>query len=108
MQNSINFGTKFSSQNILTQQFNYLEKVLVIHLFQFNTPDYSDTHISQTNSYNTLRIGLHDKLLNLTTLSTPSWFADSFITLFDYPCYILTQCGIYFSSYFMLFLCKPS
>ena len=32
------------------------------------TPDYSDAHISQTNPYYTLRIGLHDKLLNLAAL----------------------------------------
>ena len=49
--------------------------------------------MSQTNPYITLRFGLHDKLLNLTPLFTPSWFADAFITLSGYPCYILTQCG---------------
>ena len=59
-----------------------------------NTPDYSDAHISQTNPYNKLRFGLHDKLLNLTPLFTSSWFADAFITLFGYPSYNLTQCGI--------------
>ena len=72
-----------------------------------NTPDYSDTHISQTNPYNTLRFGLHDKLLNLTPLFTASCSADAFITLFGYRCYILTQCGIYFSTYlFLHFLLK--
>ena len=50
-------------------------------------------------SYSTLRIGLHDKLLNLTPLFTPAWFSDAFIALFGYPCYILTQCGIYFSTF---------
>ena len=49
-----------------------------------NAPDYSDALISQTKPYNILRIGLHDKLLNLTSLYTPSWFADAFITLFGY------------------------
>ena len=49
------------------------------------------------NPYNTLRIGLHDKLLDLTPLFTPTWFSDAFIALFGYPYYILTQCGIYFS-----------
>ena len=51
-----------------------------------NTPDYSDTHISQRNPNKTLRIGIHDQLFNLTPLFTPSWFADAFITLFGYPC----------------------
>ena len=49
--------------------------------------------------HNTLRIGLHDKLLNLTPLFTPTWFSDAFIALFGYPCYILTQCGNYFSTF---------
>ena len=39
------------------------------------------------------------KLLNLTPLFTPTWFSDTFIALFGYPCYILTQCGIYFSTF---------
>ena len=38
-------------------------------------------------------------MLNLTPLFTPTWFADTFIALFGYPCYILTQCGIYFSTF---------
>ena len=42
-----------------------------------NTPDYSDSHIAQTNPYNTLRIGIHDKLLNLTPVFTPTWFSDA-------------------------------
>ena len=49
--------------------------------------------------HNTLRIGLHDKLLNLTPLFTPTWFSDAFIALFGYPCYILTQCGNYFFTF---------
>ena len=63
-----------------------------------NTPDY-DANSPHDNPYNTLRIGLHDKLINLTPLFTPTWFSDAFITLFGYPCYILTQCGIYFATF---------
>ena len=37
-------------------------------------------------------------MLNLTPFFSPAWFTDSFIKLFGYPCYILTQCGIYFST----------
>ena len=79
-----------------------LGKTLSYSFISSNTSDYSDTHISQTNPYNTPRIGLHDKLLNLTPLFTQSWFADEIITLFGYPCYILTQCGIYFSTFLFI------
>ena len=63
-----------------------------------NTPDY-DANLPHDNPYNTLRIGLHDKLINPTPLFTPTWFSDAFITLFGYPCYILTQGGIFFSTF---------
>ena len=69
--------------------------------YSFNsstTPDY-DADSPYDNPYNTLRIGLHDKMLNLIPLFTPTWFADAFIALFGYPCYIFTQCGIYFSTF---------
>ena len=59
----------------------------------------ADSPQDSGNPYNTLRKGLHDKLLNLTPLFTPTWFSDAFIALFGYPCYILTQCGIYFSTF---------
>ena len=65
-----------------------------------NTPNYdANSPQDSGNPYNTLRIGLHDKLLNSTHLFTPTWFSDAFIALFGYPCYILTQCGIYFSTF---------
>ena len=64
--------------------------------------DNSDAHISQTNPNNHFRIGLQDKLFNLTALFLQTWFADAFITLFGYRCYILTQCGINFSTFFFL------
>ena len=73
-----------------------LGKPLSYLFISINTPDYSDSHISQTNPYSTLRIGLHDKLLNLTPLSTPTRSSDALITLFGYPCYIITHCGKYF------------
>ena len=78
----------FSKHSDTTLQL--LGKALIYSFISSNTPDYSDTHIFQTNPHNTFCIGLHDKLLNLTPLFTPSWFADAFITLFGYPCYILT------------------
>ena len=73
-------------------------KALSYSFISSNTPDY-DAISPHDNPYNTLRIGLHDKLLNLTPLFTPTWFSDAFIALFGYPCYILTQCGIYFSTF---------
>ena len=63
----------FSKHSDTTLQL--LGKTLNHSFISSNTADYSDAHISQTNPYNTLRIGLHDKLLNLTPLFTPSWFA---------------------------------
>ena len=55
-----------------------------------------------SNPYNHLRIGLHDHLLNLLPLSNPNWFSQAFINLFGYPCYISTQCGIYFSTFLFI------
>ena len=78
-----------------------LGKTLSYSFISSNTPDY-DTISPHENPYNTLRIGLHDRLINLTPLITPIWFSDAFIALFGYPCYILTQCGIYFSTYLFL------
>ena len=64
-----------------------------------NTPNY-DANSPHENPYNTLRFGLHYKLKNLTPLFTPTWFSDAFIALFGYPCYILVQCGMHFSTFF--------
>ena len=74
-----------------------LGKALSYSFISSNTPDYH-AYSPHDNQYNTLRIGLHDKLINLTPLFTPTWFSDAFIALFGYPCYIVTQCGIYFST----------
>ena len=81
----------FSKHSDSTLQL--LSKALSYSFISSNTPDY-DADSPQGNSYNTLRIGLHDKLPNFTPLFTPTWFSDAFIALFGYPCYILTQCGI--------------
>ena len=37
-------------------------------------------------------------MLNLTPFFSPEWFTDDFIKGFGDSCYILTQCGIYFST----------
>ena len=44
---------------------------------------------------------VYDYMTNksLTPLFTRTWFSDAFIALFGYPCCILTQCGIYFSTF---------
>ena len=77
-----------------------LSKALSYSFVSFNTPNYDAKSPQDSgNPYNTLRIGLHDKLLILTPLFTPTWFSDAFIALFGYPCHILTQCGIYFSTF---------
>ena len=41
-------------------------------------------------------------MLNLTPFFYPDWFTDAFIKIFGYPCYILIQCGIYFSTDLLL------
>ena len=88
----------FSKHSDSTLQL--LGKALSYSFISSNTPNYdADSPQDSGNPYNTLRIGLHDKLLNLTPLFTPTWFSDAFIALFGYPCYILTQCGINFSTF---------
>ena len=88
----------FSKHSDSTLQL--LGKALSYSFISSNTPNYdADSPQDSGNPYNTLRIGLHDKLLKLTPLFTPTWFSDAFIALFGYPCYVLTQCGIYFSTF---------
>ena len=80
----------FSKHSDSTLQL--LGKALSYSFISSNTPNYdADSRHDSGNHYNTLRIGLHDKLLNLTPLFTPPWFSDAFIALFGYPCYILTK-----------------
>ena len=55
-----------------------------------------------SSPYNHLTIGLHDHLLNILPLFNPNWFSQAFINLFEYPCYILTQCGILFSTFLFI------
>ena len=55
-----------------------------------------------SNPYNLLGIGLHDHLLNPLPLFNPDWFDQAFINFFGYPCYVLTQCGIYFSTFLFI------
>ena len=75
-----------------------LGKAFSFSFISSNTPDY-DTNSPHENPQIILRIGLHDKLINLTPHFTPTWFSGAFIALFGYPCYILTQGGIYFSAF---------
>ena len=88
----------FSKHSDSTLQL--LGKALSYSFISSNTPNYdADSPQDSGIPYNTLRIGLHNKLLNLTPLFTPTWFSDAFIALFGYPCYILTQCVLYFSTF---------
>ena len=96
--NCISFEIEFvfSKQSDSTLQLS--GKALSYSFISSYTPDY-DAKSPHEKPYNTLRIGLQDKFLNLTPLFTPKWFSDAFIAFFGYPCYILTQCGIYFSTF---------
>ena len=67
--------------------------------YDFNTVHNEQHSHSGSNPYIHLRIGLHDRLLNLLPLFNPDWFSQAFINFFGYPCYVLTQCGIYFSTF---------
>ena len=88
----------FSKHSDSTLQL--LGKTLSYSFISSNTAEYDANSPHDTGiPYNTLGIGLHEKILNLTPLFTPTWFSDAFIALFGYPCYILTQCGIYFSTF---------
>ena len=86
----------FSKDSDTTLQL--LGKAFSYSFISSNTP-YYDANTPHENPYKTLRIGFHDKLINLTPLFTPTWFSDAFIALFGYPCYSLTQCGNYSSLY---------
>ena len=57
---------------------------------------------SRSNTYIHLGIGILDHLLNLLPLLYPDWFSQAFIDLFGNPCYVLTQCGIYFSTFLFI------
>ena len=61
-----------------------LGNALSYYLISSSTPD-NDANSHHENPYNTLRLGLQDKLINLTSLFTPTWFSDAFIALFGYP-----------------------
>ena len=86
----------FSKRSDSTLQL--LGKALSFSFISFNTPDY-DANSPHDNPYNTLRIGLLKKLLNITPLFITTWFSDAFIALFGYPCSILTQCGMNLSTF---------
>ena len=70
---------------ILFSKHSDLGKALSSSFISSNTPNY-DANSPHENPNNTLRIGLHDKLINLTSLFTPTLFSDAFNTLFGYPC----------------------
>ena len=82
-------------------------KILSYSFISSNTPKY-DANSPHENPYNTLRIGLHDKLITLTPLFTPTWFSDACIALFGYPCYNFTQCEIYLSTFLFVQSSYPS
>ena len=50
------------------------------------------------NADKTLHTGLNDYMFNLTLFPFLDFFADAFVIFFGFPCYNLTQFGIYFST----------
>ena len=79
-----------------------------ISLDSFNTSEKYPTDFfeplvrNRFNPYNVLRVDLHDHSLKIASLFAPDWFADSFITIFGFLCYILTQCSLYSSTFLFL------
>ena len=78
-----------------------LGKVLSYSFISSNTPN-CDANSTHENPYNTLGIGLREHLVNVTPLFTPTWFSNAFNAAFGFPCYILTQCGIKFSTFLFI------
>ena len=89
----------FSKQSDSTLQL--FGKTLSYSLISSNTPYYDDNS-PHNNPYNTLRLGLHDKFINLTPLFTPTWFSGAFIAFFGYQGYNVTQYGIFFSTFLFI------
>ena len=70
--------------------------------YDFITVHYERHSHSGPNPYNHLRIGINGHLINLLPLFNPDWFSQAFVNFFGYPCYVLTQCGIYFSTFLFI------
>ena len=73
------WGSIFSKHSDSILQLS-IRKSLCYSLNFSNTPDY-DANSPHENPYNTVRSGLHHKLVNVTSLFTPTWFSDTFIAL---------------------------
>ena len=72
-------------------------------LYEFiSQTDTLTLNLKTANTYNTLRIGLSDYILNIAPFVDTGWFKSKFIEIFGYHEYILTQCGSYFSTAFFL------
>ena len=95
------FWNRISFSKHSNSTLHLLGKALSYSFISSNTPDF-DANSPHDNPYNTLRIGLHDKLIYLTPLFTPTWFFDALVALFGYLCCIHTQCGIYFSTFLFI------
>ena len=54
------------------------------------------------NSYNVSRVGLHAHFLNIAPLFAPDWFANAFIAILGFPCFLLVSRGIQFSIFLFL------
>ena len=77
------FWNSFLFSKLSNSTLQLLGKALSYSFISSNTPDY-DANSPHDKPYNTLRFSLHDKLINLTPLFTPTVFSDAFIALFGY------------------------
>ena len=76
-----------------------LGKALGYSFISSNTPDY-DANSPHDNPYNTLRIGLHDKLINLTPLFTPTWLSTLLLHFWISSLYSYSMWKIFFYIFF--------
>ena len=68
------------------------------YLLKLPTKFYSTHTRNRFHLYKVLTIGLHSHLLNIAPLFAPDWFwfADATFALFGLPCFVATQCGVYY------------
>ena len=66
------------------------------------TDFYSPSNRNWFIPYIVLRASLHDHLLKSAPLFATDCFVDAFDELFGFPCYIFTQCRIYFFTFLFL------
>ena len=102
----ITFWNYVFSQRILRLHWNFSVKAISYHFWanseKHSTDFYSTPGRSLCNPYNVLQVGQQYDLPNAAHLFAHDRFADVLFAVFCFPCYILTHCRIYFSTFLLL------